>query len=241
MGFLDFISGGLANQPQYTPTPLDPNTLALIQQEAARGGLSPDQITSQELQGTSPTMENATGGAIAQQQSTLGGSGGPQVGEALNNRAARLYNSQYNELQNQAKAQAPLMQAGYMNNATNALQGQQNVANANNTNAMQAIANQNAMRSKVIGQLFGGAGSFAGTMAASGGSNYAPQTPPIQNSNGQGVSNNGYEGYGSPGSESFSSYHSNSIGMPSSYGGYGSPGQAGNGYYGELYPGLGGQ
>lgn len=236
MGFLDFISGGLANQPQYTPQNLDPGTLALIQQEAQRGSLSPDQIQAMELQGTSPTMENATGGAVANQQSTLGGGGGPEVSAALNGRAQRLYNAQYGELRNQAAAQAPLMQAGYMNNATNALQQQQNVSNANNTNAMQAVANQNAMRSKVIGQLFSGAGSFAGTMAAG-----RPSGPGVDSTT-QNMMDQMNQNPGPQMPEMAPQFSSEPPGLGVNTDmGYGSPGTDGNGYYGNKNqaPGYG--
>lgn len=259
---LNFFSGGLTEQPAYNPVPLDAGTDSIINQETAQGNLSPQQLEQMELQGTSPTMPSATGGAVANQQTTLGGAGDASVGSALDARANRLYDSQYNQLNAQAVANAPAMQGGMMNNASQALQAQQNIGNQINAQQMQVIANQNALRSKVVGQLFSGAGAFAGGMM---GGRQAAAMQGIQGSlNNMNDPNSGFTpGYAQDNPAGGTNYSSDpnaaynltgdasSAGAPSldvpmnnfSSGtgpyGYGNPGQDGNGYYGNTPPNIG--
>ena len=259
---INFLSGGLTEQPSYDPVTVSQGTQDIINQETAQGNLSQQQLAQMELQGTSATMPSATGGAVANQQTTLGGAGDSAVGSALDARANRLYDSQYNQLNAQAIAAAPAMQGGMMNNASQALQAQQNIGNQINAQQMEVQANQAALRSKVISQLFSGAGAFAGTAAAggAGGANAGTQammnnmndpnsgfTPGYAQDNPAGGTN-----YTSDPNAQYnltgdtSSVNTPGLGVPmnnfsSGTGpyGYGNPGQDGNGYYGNTPPNIG--
>lgn len=160
--FLNVLTGGLNQHPDWDPANLDPGTASIIQQQADLGHLSQPEIVERQLYGTNPTMDAATGGAIAQQQAAMGGND-PSVATALNDRASRMYDSQYNQLHNAAVAGAPAKQGAFMNQAANALQQQQNINDALNRQQMEVTANKTAMRNQVIKQIFGGAGQFAGT------------------------------------------------------------------------------
>lgn len=225
------LTGGLTDQPDWTPTQLDPYTTALINQENAQGNQSLDQIKQQELNGTSATMPSATGGAVGQQQASLGGSGvDAATATALNDRANRLYSSQYNQLENQATASAPGRQAQLVNQAAGGLQSQQNVNDALNQMQMQVTAQKNAMRNQIIGQVLSGAGSFAGT--------YAGMKPTNQlDTSTQTMMNqmNGTPGPQTPELGSGLNGTAPNLGVPMNN--FGSPGQDGNGYYGEPPPG----
>lgn len=169
MSIWDVLSGGLSNPAQLAVADLDPTTMALIDQQVSQGQASQDQIIQNELHGTSATMPSATGGAVAQQQSALGGADNAAVTQALNNRASRLYASQYGQLQGTATAQAPILKSKLMAQGIQGLQDQQNIANEISRQQMQAQVQQQQIRNQVIGQLFGGAGKFAGMYAAAGG------------------------------------------------------------------------
>ena len=221
----NLATGGLAEQPNYTPVYLDPYTNQVINNEANEGNLTQQQIIQKELYGTNPNAPNATGGAVHQQQAAMGGKVDPNVEAALNNRAGRLYDAQYNQLKAAATANAPAVQGQLVNQATQGLQAQQNVGNQINAQQMQVIANQNSLRNQVISQLFGAGGQAAGTFAAAQGGgglgaalasqsaqmnwdpNFNPQTPEMN--------------YGGGGQ---------SPGLGVNYG------MDGNGYYGEAPP-----
>lgn len=243
-GLPDLLTGGLAYQPDYNPTYLDPYTNEVIGNEAAEGNETQQQIIDKELYGTSSTGPNATGGTVAQQQAAMGGQTDPNVTAALNNRAGRLYDSQYNQLKAQATANAPAIQGQLINQGVGALQQQQDVGNQINDTQMQVIANQNALRNQVISQLFGAGGQFAGTMAGmkdqgpgwknnpgSAGSQNFDQS--VLDSNAQAPSDAQFYNQGTPGIPG----QVNPIGT-GPYG-YGNPGQDGNGYYGNTPPNIG--
>ena len=254
----NLVTGGLADAPQYNPVYLTGPTQAVIQDEAANGGLTQQQIIDRELYGTDTTAPNATAGAVGQQQAALGGTADPNVAAALNNRASRLYDSQYNQLQAQAKAAAPIIQGNLTTQAVKGLQTRQDVANQINSEQMQVLANQNALRDQVVSQLFGAGGQFAGTLAAANrGSALSPQTqgdinymnsgqmtPDYASTNVMGES--GYQSdpnapYNLTGQQS--SYGAPRLGVNKSMGtgpyGYGNPGEDGNGYYGNTPPNIG--
>lgn len=221
----NLATGGLAQQAEYNPVYLDPYTRAVIGDQAAEGAQTQEQIIQNELYGTNPNAPNATGGAVHQQQAAMGGTADPNVEAALNNRAGRLYDAQYNQLKAAATANAPAIQGNLINQGVKGLQGIQDVGNQINAQQMQVIANQNSLRNQVVSQLFGAAGQFAGTMAAARGgggvggalasqmgqmnsdSNFNPQTPDMT--------------YGRSGQ---------APGLGVNYG------MDGNGYYGETPP-----
>lgn len=163
-GIGNLLTGGTNQKPPYNPVYLDPGTESVINQEAAQGNQSQAQITANELNGTNPTLGNVTGAgtAVGYQQAALGGDADPNVAAALNNRASRMYDAQYNQLAQQAKFNAPAIQGQLASQAANSLQANQNIENQINTNQLDAITKQNMIRQQVIGSLFGGAGSFAG-------------------------------------------------------------------------------
>lgn len=164
----NILTGGATQNPDWNPSNLDAGTNAIISQQAAEGNLSNQDLINKQLAGTSSTMPSATGGAVAQQQAGLGGSDNAAVTAALNDRANRLYSSQYEQLQNQAAAGAPVQRAHMMNQAANALQQQQNVNDQLNRQQMAVTLQKEGMRNQIIGQLFQGGGAMAGTMAAKG-------------------------------------------------------------------------
>lgn len=233
------LTGGLTDKPDWTPAQLDPYTSALIDQENSQANKSVGQIQQDQLYGTSPTMPSATTGAISQQQSGLGGGIDSSTESALDARANRIYSSQYNQLQNQAAANAPLIKAHLMGQAAGALQKQQDINNQLNQMQMQVTEHKNQMRNQIIGQLFSGAGSFAGTYAGAQGSGGGSNL--VENSNGQGIDNNGYQGYGSPSQQSQMNTPMNNFGNTNNnyaqpqgginpgYGGYGGTTQNGLG------------
>lgn len=225
------LSGGLADQPNYNPTYLDPYTNEVINQETAEGGQTQQQIIQKELYGTDPRAPNATGGAVAQQQASQGGQPDPNVTAALNNRAGRLYDSQYNQLQAQATANAPAIQGQLVNQGVQGLQAQQDVGNKINETQMQVIANQNALRNQVVSQLLGGGGQFAGTLAGSGAfssnSGMNPQTSLALNSMNNDPNLNPQAPELNSGMQSIPDSQAYNLGIQS-------PIRDGNGYYGET-------
>ena len=68
-------------------------------------------------------------------------------------------------MRNAAVAGAPATQGRLMGQASNALQQQQNVNDELNRQQMAVTLQKWGMRNQIIGQLFGGAGNFAGTYA----------------------------------------------------------------------------
>lgn len=231
------FTGGLTDQPDWTPAMLDPGTQSIINQQYQQAQMTPQQLEAMQLQGTSPTMgAPATGGAVAQQQNALGGSDNQAVSQALNDRANRLYSSQFNQLQNQAAANVPGLQGRLTNQGANAEQQAQNVNDQLNQMQMQVTAHKNAMRNQVIGQILGGAGSFAGTYAGMQGGrganpmnglNAAQESPgnPSNPGNYQSDYNQPYNLTGDP----------NYMNTPNYLSGVG---QDGNGYLGEPAPGM---
>lgn len=254
----NILTGGLTDQPQWNPVNLDPDTVNLINNMNQRGQASAQDVANQTMAGTSPTMPNATGGAVAQQQATLGGDADPSVTQALNDRANRMYAAQYNQLQNQALAAAPGRQGAYQNAAAQALQAQQNVNDELNRQQMAVTQQQWAMRNQVVGQLFSGAGAMFGALAAgkagsNAGSAFAQAiNGPITNTNMPSYTsdyNSPYNLTGDPtflapgyglGVDTGMGTEGMAQGLNSQYGqgpiGYGYPGQDGNGYYGEPPP-----
>ena len=163
------LTGGATDQPDWTPSLLDNGTNTVIGQQAALGNQSQQDIVSKDLYGTSATMPTATGGAVAEQQAELGGgnaSDNAAVSQALNDRANRLYASQYNQLLNAAIAGAPAQQGQYMSQAANALQQQQNVNDQLNRQQIAVTLQKQSLRNQIIGQLMGGAGTAAGLYAS---------------------------------------------------------------------------
>lgn len=249
--FPNIITGGLTDQPDWNPAQLDAGTNGIIADQAREGQMTPEQITAQQLYGTSATMaQPATGGAVAQQQASLGGADNTAVTQALNDRANRIYSSQYNQLQNAAAAGAPVRQGQLMAQSAHALQAQQNVNDQLNRQQMAVTLQKQGMRNQIIGQILSGAGSFAGTYAGMNGGKGAGQAFASQM---QGELNNtnmpAYTsdpnapynltgdpsaqnpGYGLGVDQSMGSVPNQGLGPL----GYGYPGQDGNGYYGEPW------
>jgi len=156
------LGNELFSNPDWTPAPLDANTAGIINEQYARGNLSDQDLVNLQLQGTNPTMAPATGGAVGQQQATLGGVDAPAVTQALNDRANRLYAGQYNQLKNQAIANAPNIHGNLLSQGANALLQQQAINNELNRQQVAVTLQKEAMRNQIVANLMGGAGSFTG-------------------------------------------------------------------------------
>lgn len=157
------LTGGLTDaSPDWMPAQLDAGSQSIIDQQLQDSHLSDQEILNRQLNGTSQTMPDATGGQVAVQQNTLGGAADPSVSKALNDRANRLYSSQYNQLQNQAISNIPVMRGRLMGQAGNALEEQQKINDALNRYQTDVTMQKENYRNQLIGNLFGGAGSFAG-------------------------------------------------------------------------------
>lgn len=198
MGFLDgpmnmisSILGGSGGAPTRQVAELDPTTKRLMDEYAARGGRSEQEIAKDGY---------GLADEAAKQVSAPKEVGGynPMMGDAIRMKYQEATQKDLGKLKLMSEMQAKQDKAQQMRTGWEMLMAKQNVATQNFARAAEARMQAEALRAQVLSSVFQGAGRFAGAyygsqsgapkpmagaeVAYEGGWN-GPQTPPTPSMN----------------------------------------------------------
>lgn len=172
LGPANFLINNASAGGGYQQTQLDEQTQALMNALANRAQENPEQLRGNYLSGAS-----SAAGFLPSYSQTYGSD--PSMLQAIQNKAQRSFDTNYNNLTRHVKAQIPLDIANRAQKGMQAVTGGQQGAFNNAQGQYQAYSDQQAARSQALASLFGAGGKAAG-LAIRNGSGNSPQ----QNNNG---------------------------------------------------------